>query len=96
MALLKENSGWAEKLHPRMEYIKAEVVWAIRHEMARTVEDVLANRVRALFLDANAAIEMAPIVAGLLAELLNKDKSWERMQVADFSLLARGYLLTDK
>ncbi len=91
--LVKENPEWAEKLHPCMEYIKAEVIWAVRHEMARTVEDVLARRVRALFLDANAAIEMAPTVAQLIAGQLNKDEDWENRQVAEFEQLAKGYLL---
>ena len=45
----------------------AEVVWAVRHEMALTVEDVLARSMRALFLNARAAYAMAPTVAGLMA-----------------------------
>jgi glycerol-3-phosphate dehydrogenase len=95
LELVKENPVWGEKLHPRMDYIKAEVVWAVKHEMARTVEDVLARRVRALFLDARAALEMAPLVARLIAKQLNKDKSWENSQVAEFNLLANGYLLIE-
>lgn len=91
--LVNENPEWAEKLHTRMGYIKAEVIWAARHEMARTVEDVLARRVRALFLDANAAIEMAPEVALLMAQELNKDKQWVALQIAEFDELAKGYLL---
>jgi glycerol-3-phosphate dehydrogenase len=90
---MNENPQWAEKLHPDMEYTRAEVVWAVRHEMARTVEDVLARRLRALFLDAKTAIEMAPIVAKLIAEQLNKDKDWENKQIIEFDKLAKGYLL---
>jgi glycerol-3-phosphate dehydrogenase len=93
LALIKEKKEWGEKLHPRMEYIRAEVIWAVRHEMARTVEDVLARRVRALFLDARAAIVMAPTVAKLMAKELNKDNDWEKAQVADFNNIAKGYLL---
>ena len=91
LELVKENPEWAEKLHPRLEYAAAEVIWAVRHELGRTVEDVLARRVRALFLDARAAMEMAPAVAGLMAKQLNKDKTWENDQVAEFELLAQGY-----
>ncbi|MGZ3874263.1 MAG: glycerol-3-phosphate dehydrogenase/oxidase, partial [Mucilaginibacter sp.] len=91
--LLKEEPMWGEKLHQRMEYIKAEVIWAVRHEMARTVEDVLARRVRALFLDVRAAIDMAPEVARLMARELKRDKKWENAQVADFNHIAEGYLL---
>ena len=61
--------------------------------MARKVEDVLARRVRALFLDARAAIDMAPIVAELIAVELSRDKDWENAQVASFKNLAKGYLI---
>ncbi|BAU54980.1 Aerobic glycerol-3-phosphate dehydrogenase [Mucilaginibacter gotjawali] len=91
--LINENPEWAEKLHPDLDYIKAEVVWALRYEMARTVEDVLARRVRVLFLDARAAMEMAPVVAGLMAIELKKDKNWEVSQADEFIKLAKGYLL---
>ena len=56
-----------------LPYIGAEVVWAARHEMARTVEDVLARRTRALFLNARAAEAMAPAVARLMAPELDWD-----------------------
>jgi glycerol-3-phosphate dehydrogenase len=94
LTLVKENKEWGQKLHPRLEYTGAEVIWAVRHEMARTVEDVLARRVRALFIDAQAAIKMAPKVAHLMAIEMNKDKTWEKSQVEQFSLLAEGYLIS--
>jgi glycerol-3-phosphate dehydrogenase len=92
LALIKENPEWKKKLHNRMDYIEAEVIWAVRHEMARTVEDVLARRVRALFLDARAAVDMAPKVAQLIAKELNRDNKWEDDQVNAFNLVAEGYL----
>jgi glycerol-3-phosphate dehydrogenase len=91
--LLKENPEWAKKLHARLDYIEAEVIWAVRNEMARKVEDVLARRLRALFLDARAAMEMAPMVAKLMGREMKKDEAWENAQVADFNYLAEGYLL---
>jgi len=60
--------------------------------MARSVEDVLARRTRALFLDARASIEAAPLVARLLAEELGRDSAWEQRQIASFQSIARGYL----
>jgi len=93
LALIDENPSWKEKLHPRMPYIKAEVIWGIRYEMARSVEDILARRVRALFLDARAAIDMAPAVAELLAGELSKDAEWQKQQVDAFAKLAQTYLL---
>ncbi len=67
------------------------MVWAAREEMARTVEDVLARRTRALFLNAKAAIAMAEPVAKLLAAELGRDESWAAAQVAEFSALAQQY-----
>lgn len=92
-AMADENPGWGEKLHAQLDYTQAEVIWAVRHEMARTIEDVLARRVRILFLDARAAIEVAPLVARLLASELGKNEAWEKEQIQSFTQLANGYLL---
>ena len=81
------------KIHEKHPYLTAEVIWVVRHEMARTVEDVLARRIRILFLDAAAAIELAPAVARIMAKELNQDDQWIDHQVSTFTTLARGYLL---
>jgi len=91
MTTLQPELG--QTLHPRLPYIKAQVIWAVRHEMARTVEDVLARRLRALFLDAKAAIEMAPQVAALMAAELRLDSKWQQEQVNAFTTMAQHYLL---
>lgn len=91
-ALAAEDPALAAPLHPRLPYRGAEVVWAARAEMARTVEDCLARRTRALLLDARAALEAAPRVASLLARELGHDEEWARAQVAAFTALAQGYL----
>lgn len=83
----------AQKLHERMDYTAAEVVWAVREEMAITVEDVLARRLRALFLDARAAIDMAPKVASIMANEMGKDQVWIDSQIKEFTDLAQHYLL---
>lgn len=93
--LMNVSSELAESLHPQYPYVRAEVIWAVRQEMARTIEDFLARRIRILFLDAKAAIAMAPQVAELMAVELKKDKSWVENQVTVFTKLARGYLLED-
>lgn len=82
----------AAPLHPRLPYRAVEVVWAVRREMARTVEDVLARRTRALLLDARASAEAAPRVAALMAEELGRDRTWAETQAAEYAELARGYL----
>ena len=91
--LINEDSSLGEKLHPRLDFLKAEVVFAARHELARTVDDVLARRVRMLFMDAKAAIESAPEVAALLAKELEKDEAWKEKQVADFKEIAKHYTI---
>ncbi|HEV2448336.1 MAG TPA: glycerol-3-phosphate dehydrogenase/oxidase [Candidatus Sulfopaludibacter sp.] len=80
-----------KQLHPALPYIGAEIVWAARSEMARTVEDALARRTRALFLNAHAAIAMAEPVAKLLAAELGRDEAWIAAQVKDFHALAVQY-----
>lgn len=82
-----------ERLHPRLPYRMVQVVWAARQELARTVEDVLSRRTRALVLDARAAADAAPEVARILAEELGRDESWRRDQVRSFRALARDYTL---
>jgi glycerol-3-phosphate dehydrogenase len=89
--LRREVPPLAAPLHPQLPYTGAEVVWAARHEMARTVEDVLARRTRALFLNARAAEAMAPEVARLMAGELGWDSSRQAAEVASFSDLAKGY-----
>jgi glycerol-3-phosphate dehydrogenase len=92
VALLAENPGWDQPLHPGLPYRAGETVWAARYEAARSVEDVLARRTRALFLDARASIEVAPGVAALLAAELKRDPAWQERQVSQFRELATGYL----
>jgi glycerol-3-phosphate dehydrogenase len=60
--------------------------------MARTTEDVLARRTRALFLDARAAIEAAPAVARLLGKELHRSQTWIERDIETFTALAKGYL----
>jgi glycerol-3-phosphate dehydrogenase len=88
-----ENPALAQPLHPRLPYTGAEVVWAVRQEMARTVEDVLARRTHSLLLDARAARQAAIEVARLLAGELGRDEAWEKDQVRQFERLTENYLL---
>jgi glycerol-3-phosphate dehydrogenase len=91
--LMEADPALAEPLHGALPYVAAEVVWAMRAEMARTVEDVLARRTRALFLNSRAAIEMAPRVAALMAREAGHDAAWEAAQVEAFNRTARGFVL---
>lgn len=93
LKLMAENEEWAEKLHPALPYVKAEVVWAVRNEMAQTVEDVLSRRTRALLLDARASMQAAESVARLMAGEMGKGEDWVEKQVKEFRGLAGNYVL---
>ena len=90
--LARKEPGLAEKLHPDLPYTGAEVVWAVHQEMARTVEDVLSRRTRALLLGARASIEAAPRVAELMARELKRDENWQKQTIRNFQEVAEGYL----
>jgi len=91
--LIETDARLGEPLHSALPYVKAEVAWAVRQEMARTVEDVLARRTRALFLNARAALAMAPTVAELMASELGWDEVTRTKQLAAFRDVASNYLL---
>lgn len=84
-----------EKLHPQYTYSVGEIIWIVRNEMALTLEDVLARRLRILFLDAKAALEMAPRTARIIAAERQKDQQWIDMQIHSFNDLASSYIITD-
>ena len=90
--LIREEPALAALLHESLPICAAQIVWAARHEMARTVEDVLARRTRALFLNVRAALAMAPAAARLLAATLGRDTNWEEQQLTRFREIAAGFL----
>lgn len=92
-ALAAEHPELAEPIASAFAYRGAEVLYAVRHEQARSVEDVLARRTRTLLLDARASMAAAPRVASIMAQELNYDKAWEAEQVEQYVELAKGYLL---
>jgi glycerol-3-phosphate dehydrogenase len=91
-ALSSQDAHLDSLIHPRLPFKFREVIWAARYEMARTVEDILARRTRALFLDARAAIDAAPAVAGLLARELQRSEVWRTNDLNNFLETAKGYL----
>ncbi|HEY5913298.1 MAG TPA: FAD-dependent oxidoreductase [Verrucomicrobiae bacterium] len=93
-ALMRDRPEWASRLHEALPIVAAQVVWAVREEMARTVDDVLARRTRALYLDARAALAMAPAVAHLIASELGRDDAWQRQQISDFGGIASSFTVS--
>ena len=91
--ILKNDISLKELLHPNYTFTKAGLVYAVKYEMAICIEDILARRIRLLFLDARLAIEIAPMVASIMAPYLQKDKNWEAAEVENFTQLAAQYIL---
>lgn len=91
--LIKEDPEMGFVISESLQIIKAQVVIAVRQEMARTLEDCLARRIRAIQLDVRESIRIAPQVAEIMAAELGKDKSWVAAQVEAFTKLASMNLL---
>lgn len=91
--MLINDPSLSEKIHPSYPYTKAEIIFIIENEMAITIEDILARRIRLLFLDANAAMEAAPLVAEMLASINGYNEQWKQKQLKTFNTLANSYLL---
>jgi len=89
--LINDIPELKEPLHPNLALSKGQVVWAVKREMARTVEDVLARRTRALVLNARAARDASLPTAQLMAKELNHGKRWINSQVEAFEALANNY-----
>ncbi len=86
----------SERLHPDLPFTVGDVMRAVQHEMAQTVEDVLARRTRALFLDAAAAVEAADKVAGIIARETSRADYDAETDAAEFKTLAANYLGSSK
>lgn len=91
--LYKEEPSLREQLHPHLPYTIGEIVFAIRYEMAKTIEDILARRTRALFIDAKAAIESSHEVGRILAKELGKTLFDMEGEIHQFSAMAKNYCL---
>jgi glycerol-3-phosphate dehydrogenase len=93
LRLRQSDPALAAKIVAELPFTFAEVIYAVRHEMARTVEDVLSRRMRALLIDAKAASRAAPAVASAMARELGAPAEWEQQQVAAFQHLASTFYL---
>lgn len=89
--LIASTTNANSPLADRLPYVEGQALFAARNEMARSVEDVLARRTRALFLDAEAAIAAAPRVAKILANEFGRDADWQTDQLEKFAAVADVY-----
>lgn len=92
-SIINDDCNLNNRLDPNYAFTKADVVFAVKYEMAMTIEDVLARRNRLLFLDAKIAIQVAPDVASIMAKYLHKEKKWEIEEIENFTKMANQYIL---
>ena len=90
--MINEKPELGKQLHPSLPYTEAEITWICRNEMPVKLEDVLARRTRALFLDVRAGIDIAPRVAGIMAAETGRSKEWEKDQIDEYKRLSMNYL----
>jgi len=95
MELIEENEAYTELLDEELPYVVGQVIWAVRHEMALHIEDVISRRLRALFLDTEASLRMAPKVAQFMALELNKDEKWIKDELVNFNRIAQTFMLSN-
>ena len=95
LSLAEEKPECQGYISESLQILKAQVIWAVRKEMARTVEDVLARRTRALFLNARESLKIAPQVAEILKAELKKDDEWKKVQLEEYKNVAKNYFLDE-
>jgi len=95
LAISEEEENMTGFISEKLNILKSQIVWAVRKEMARTVEDVLARRIRALFLDARESIRIAPETASIIAKELKRDDEWINNQIKAFIQVAENYYFKD-
>lgn len=94
LALEEELAHARGMLSKRLNIRNSQVVWAVREEMAHTLEDVLARRTRALFLDARESLRIAPRAVKIMSIEMNRNEAWEKEQLKQFRAIAKNYILT--
>ncbi len=87
-ALIEADPPLGEPLVPGLRYVGAEAVYAVRHEMARTLTDVLTRRTRAHLEDRAACVAAAPHVARLIAPELGWSEREIEAQIAEYRSFA--------
>ena len=90
--MISENPGSGIPVDHRLPYTRAELIWICRNEMPVTVEDLLARRTRALFLNARASSEMAAEAAAIMAGESGSDMNWQSEQIESYHRLVKNYI----
>lgn len=89
--IIAENPEHGIQMHSKLPYTPAEIIWICRNEMPCQLEDILARRTRSLFLNACASLEIAPVVADIMASEMALGEKWKEEQLKAYSLLVKNY-----
>jgi glycerol-3-phosphate dehydrogenase len=84
LELIVEDKKLAQLLSPDLPYLKAEIVYAVTHEGALTVDDVISRRTRLAFEAPHAGIELADEIAALIAPYLGWGAKEKKASVAAY------------
>jgi glycerol-3-phosphate dehydrogenase len=77
--LIKRDASLGEQLIPGLPYLRAEAIFAVTHEMANTLDDILSRRTRSRIINRRATVANARDVAKLVAPLLG----WSEQEIAN-------------
>ena len=90
--LIKADASLAKKLDADLPYLKAEIYYAVSHEGARSVDDVISRRTRISFEAHNQGLDLADAIAEIIAPVLGWSAKERRASVAAYELLVEREL----
>jgi glycerol-3-phosphate dehydrogenase len=90
--IISDDPFLGAPISPDLPYTRAEIIWICRNEMPFTIEDILARRTRALFLNARTSSEIAPEAARLMALEYGYDVKWQNEQIESYNQLVKNYI----
>lgn len=82
--MMEQDPSLAKELVPGLPYLRCEAVYAVTHEMAVSVDDVLTRRTRARLLDRRACVAVVRDVASLIGPHLGWDDATKEASIAQF------------
>ena len=92
--LVTENSSLGERLDSNYPYIKAEIIYTVRHEMAIIPRDVLARRIRMEITDWKATLKCLPEVADIMAAELGWSNDLKEKHIREYSQEIKQFMAT--
>lgn len=92
LLLEASKDEYAERIHPNLPITYGMIAYSMREEYAETVEDILARRTRALYIDAHASLSCVEKVAACMAREQNRSEQWTQQQIRNCSETIRRFI----